>query len=160
MEHISNFLEKLVNSPLLYIFSVFVIIYCLRKGIFSVNTGAVQLGRTKGREREILSKQISYINLHMGTIAVQLCKQFPEVNKYHIKYVVELLIDELVKRVTLNHISLDEIYVEDTTLTLVQISRKRSEKDYFWSEEFEAFTREEVKKILTQLLNIRKKLDK
>lgn len=159
-EFIGNVGVKLLDRPLLYILSILIVWFLLKRGLFSINTGAFSLGRTRENERRILSAQINYVTLETETIANEMVNKFPNINPYHTKYVMEKVLDEFVKRITLNHITNDEAYIEDTYEVVLAIVRKRCKNEYFWGEEYEKYCRDKVKHILLHLLDIRNRLSK
>lgn len=155
-ESIGRVLSKLAESPALWIFSVGMIYACMKRGMIRINTGAVQIGRTRDNERNIIAEQISWATLHCDAIAQKMCNDLPHINKFHIKYCVERIQNEIVRRIACNHLSLDEVYQNNLYLTLLDITRKRANDKFYYSEEFESFVRQEVTDILTALINIRK----
>lgn len=160
MEHFKDVLIQIINSPLLYILTIVVLFILLKTGLLSVDTNIVRLGKTRENERAILAAQISYLSLHFGAISTKMVKERNDINPYHIKYTVEKLHDEMVRRCAINHISNDPIYEQDVYLTLIDIVRKRAGDDYFWSTDFEQFVKDEVRTMLIQLLNIRNRMNK
>lgn len=159
-ESLKDIIIKLFESPLLYVGTIGVLFILLKKGLISVDTGAVKIGKTRDNERAIIAAQISYIQLHLGAISVKMVKEMKNIQPYHIKYVVEKLGDEMVRRCAVNHISSDPVYLQDTYLTLIDIVRKRAAADYFWGPDFEQFVKDEVSIMVTQLLSIRSRMSR
>lgn len=155
-ESIGHVLSKLAESPALWIFTIGMLYALMKRGMIRINTGAVQIGRTRDNERAIIAAQISYATLHCDAIAQKMCTDLPHINSYHVKYVLEKIQNELVRRIATNHLTLDEVYQNDLYLTLLDVTRKRASDKFFYTDEFEQFVRKEVTEILTSLINIRK----
>lgn len=160
MEQVKDILIKLLESPLLYIATIVILIFLIKKGLLQIDTGPVKLGRTRANERHILAQQISFINLHMDALSMEFIRKLPEVQPYHTKYVLNKIGDEFVRRVSVNHISLDQVYLDDVYMTVVDLTRKRANHEYFWSKEFEDLVRDQVKTIVEHLINIRNRMSK
>lgn len=160
MEHFKDVLVKLVESPFLYLLTMFVLFVLLKKGLITIDTPAIKIGKTRSNERHILAQQISFINLHIDALAMEFIRKLPEIDKWHIKYTLNKIGDEFVRRASVNHISLDQIYLEDVYMTIVDMSRKRANHDYFYTKEFEDFVREQCKIIITHLIDIRNRMSK
>lgn len=160
MEQLKDILIKLFESPILYIITILIFIFLIKKGLLQIDTGPLKLGRTRSNERHILAQQISFINLHMDALSMEFIRKLPEVDKWHTKYVLNRIGDEFTRRASVNHISLDQVYLDDVYMTVVDMTRKRSNHEYFWSQEFEQFCREQCKIIVEHLIEIRKRMSK
>lgn len=160
MEHAKDIIIKLFESPVLYIISIAVILFLLKKGLLSIDSSVVKLGRTRDNERRIIAAQMQYVTLHLDAIAMKMVKEMKDITPMHIKYVICRIQDEFVRRIVVNHISADNTYVNEVYLTIVDITRKRAAADYFWSADFEEFARKEVEEIIIALLNIRNRMSR
>lgn len=160
MEHAKDILIKLFESPFLYIATILVLIFLVKKGLLQIDTNVVKLGRTRSNERHILAQQISFINLHMDALSMEFIRKLPEIDKWHTKYVINRLGDEFVRRASVNHVSLDQVYLDDVYMTIVDMTRKRANHEYFWTKEFEDLVREQVKVIIEHLIEIRTRMSK
>lgn len=160
MEHAKDILIKLFESPFLYIATILVLIFLVKKGLLQIDTNVVKLGRTRSNERHILAQQISFINLHMDALSMEFIRKLPEIDKWHTKYVINRLGDEFVRRASVNHVSLDQVYLDDVYMTIVDMTRKRANHEYFWTKEFEDLVREQVKVIIEHLIEIRNRMSK
>lgn len=160
MEQIKDILIKLLESPFLYIVTIVIFIFLIKKGLLQIDTGPVKLGRTRANERHILAAQINFINLHFDALSMEFVRKLPAVDKWHTKYVLGKLADEFVKRVSVNHISLDQVYLDDVYMTIVDLTRKRCNLEYFWSKDFEDFVRDQCKIIIDHLIDIRNRMSK
>lgn len=157
---ISNILQTLIHSPILYCITLIVMVMLLRKGLFKLNIGGLTLGRSPETERRIIASQISYCTLSIEAIANQLCKDLNHINSWHIKYVLEKILDEYVRRISVNHLTSDEVYIEDVVLTILAITRKRANDPYFYTKEFDTYVYNETKKIITHCVDIRSRMSK
>lgn len=160
MEHFKDVLVKLVESPFLYIGTLVIFIFLVKKGLLQIDTGPVKLGRTRSNERHILAQQISFINLHIDALSMEFIRKLPEVDKWHTKYVLNKIGDEFTRRASVNHISLDQVYLEDVYMTIIDMTRKRANHEYFWTKEFEDLVKEQCKIIIEHLIDIRNRMSK
>lgn len=160
MEHFKEFFIHLINSPLLYIFTIVGLFILLKTGMLQIDTPAIKLGKSKDLERRIIGSQIDFLTLHFSALSSKMKMRMPDVNKYHTAYVCEKLLDEAIKRCCLNHITNDEVYIEGLTQTFLDIIRKRSQKEVFWEKQFEDFVYDEAKNIVSKLISIRVRLSK
>lgn len=159
-ESLKDILIKIIESPLLYVGTMGVLFVLLKKGLISIDTKSVKIGRTKDLERRIISSQIDFLTLHFSALSSKMRIRMPDVNKYHTSYVCEKLLDEAIKRCCVNHITNDDVYIEGLTQTFLDIIRKRSQKELFWEKPFEDFVYDEAKFIVNKLLSIRARLSK
>ena len=160
MEHFKDVLVKLVESPFLYLLTMFVLFILLKKGLITIDTPAIKIGKTRDNERSIIAAQLAYTTLHFDAIAQKMCLDKPHINPDKIKYVVGRLQDEMCRRISVNHISTNDVYENEVYLTLLDLTRKRSADPYYWSSDFEEFVRVETKTILATLVSIRNRLTK
>lgn len=160
MEHIKEITIQLLNSPILYLVSIAVLLILVKTGLLTIDSGPIKLGRTRDNERAVIAAQIAYITLHFDAIAQKMCLDKPHISPDRIKYVVGRLQDEMCRRISVNHISTNDVYENEVYLTLLDMTRKRSADPYYWSSEFEEFVRVETKTILATLVSIRNRLSK
>lgn len=160
MEHAKEIIIKLFESPFLYIATILVLIFLVKKGLLQIDTNVVKLGRTRTNERRVIAQQISFINLRMDALSMEFIRKLPEIDKWHTKYVLNKIGDEFVRRVSVNHISLDQVYLDDVFMTVVDLTRKRANHEYFWTKEFEDLVREQTKTIIEHLIEIRNRMSK
>lgn len=159
-ESLKDIIIKIVESPLLYVGTMGVLFVLLKKGLITIDTKAVKIGRSKDLERRIISSQIEFLQLHFSALSSKMKMKMPDVNKYHTAYVCEKLLDEAIKRCCINHITNDDVYIEGLAQTFLDIIRKRSTKEMFWEKAFEDFVYDEAKFIVARLLSIRMRLSK
>lgn len=158
MEQVKDVLIKLLESPILYILSVVVAIFLLKKGLLRIEAGPLQLGRTRDNERKIVGSQIDYLVKHLHAVAGELEFKYKDINRYKIKYVCELIVDEMIRVVVVNHISNDEKYKEEIFNNLMYIIKSRTQSIQFWNTEFRHFVKTEVDEMLDHLISIRKRM--
>lgn len=159
-ESLKDIIIRLFESPMLYVGTMGVLFILLKKGLISVDTGTVKIGKTRDQERRIISSQIDFLTLHFSALSSKMKIKMPDVNKYHTAYVCEKLLDEAIKRCCVNHITNDDVYIEGLAQTFLDIIRKRAAKEMFWEKAFEDFVYDEARFIVTKLLSIRARLSK
>lgn len=125
------------------------------KGKISFKGHGLKIGADE-TERTILRRQTNYIEHEMDSMASTLLKQHPDFDTWRTKYIVEKVYDEYIRAIHWNHINDSDSYVDDIYGTVLAIIRKRAEKDWFWSTDFENFLKEHTSKMITKLVKIRK----
>lgn len=155
MEHVVSIVKVVLNSPWLYMVTFGSILFLILTGRFKYKGHGLNIGGADD-ERTILRRQTNYIDHEMDAIASTMLKEHPDFDRWRTKYIVEKVYDEYIRAIHWNHISNSTSYVDDIYGTLLAIVQKRSEKDYFWTDEFKSFLKEHTTKVVAKLVNIRK----
>ena len=134
---------------------ILVILGVLSKmGVLKISTPSVTLGNDGEIERNIIRQQLDYCLLHLNGLEANLPKP-DDYNEYLGKLIVEKVYDEFVNWVTFNHISKAQAYVELKQERIVNLIRQYTVKEEFRTKEFEDMVRDDVKKIIEDLIRIR-----
>lgn len=156
-----DIIKELISQPPLYMFSIMVIIVLAQKGMFRIHTDKFTIGKSDRQdERLIVSAQINAALLETEAIAAEMELKYPEFGHWHISYVLEKCADELIRRVCVNYMTDDKVYIEDVYLTLLSIIRKRCHAPLFYTEEFEKYCYEKTEHIVKRLYDLRKRMTK
>lgn len=84
-------------------------------------------------------------------------KDIPEdVNKYRVRFVNEKIYDEIVKWISFNHITKDDVYVEVKQNIVWGLITTYTDREFFKTEELHEAVNAEVKRIIYKLVDIRK----
>lgn len=152
---VSNILTSpnsiIVLSALLIL--VLIVTILVKKGYVSLDLKGVKVG-IADTERKIMRYQMDYCSLICTTFIDQ--QKLPEgCDPYRIKWVNELLFDEMVKWISYNHISTDKFYVETKQEQIWAIIVASTDKDFFHSPDLKKAVTDEVARIIERLVEIR-----
>lgn len=158
MEHLSNIIQSLFSNPYLYLITLGILVVLVITGKLRINVKGIKIG-TDEKERLIIGRQTRYVDNELAALASTLLKEHPEFDPWRTKYVCEKVLDEYVRAIYMNHITDTEGYIDDRYETNLAIVQKRVERDYFWSDEFKKFLRDNTEKMVKKLYKIRKEMN-
>lgn len=127
----------------------------LRTGKLQIKTKSVQLGKTdiEENERKIMRQQMSFLHVSAEGMVSQLPK---DLDIWRAKYVIAKVCDILEEAILYNHIQRgDEQYISIKQKLVYNAVLKRTEKDYFRTQEFKDTCDKFVRDMLTEFVNIR-----
>ena len=106
-----NFLRTVVGvGALVILFAVLV-----KKGLISFKGRGLKVGNTNEEELAIVRTQIQWCEADCNNMLMELTKKLPEgtsMNEYKARYTIEKVLDELVKIIIFNHITLEPTYIK------------------------------------------------
>lgn len=127
----------------------------LRTGKLTIKTKAVRLGKAEieENERKIMRQQMSFLHVSAESMASQLPK---DLNIWQAKYVMAKVCDILEEAILYNHIQRgDEKYINIKQKLVYNAVLKRTEKDYFKTQEFRDICDKFTRDMLNEFVNIR-----
>lgn len=134
--------------------------FLLRSGRLVVKTNSVQLGKTDimERERTILRNQMSFLHISAeGMVSVLP----PGLDLWRTKYVISKVCDVLEEAILYNHINRgDETYIKIKQKLVYNAVLKRTDNEYFKSEEFRGICDKFTRDMLNEFCNIRETYSK
>ena len=134
--------------------------FLLRSGRLVVKTKSVQLGKTDimERERTILRNQMSFLHISAeGMVSVLP----PGLDLWRTKYVISKVCDVLEEAILYNHINRgDETYIKIKQKLVYNAVLKRTENEYFKTDEFKGLCDKFTRDMLNEFCNIRETYSK
>lgn len=127
----------------------------LRTGVLQVKTKSIQLGKAsiEENERKIMRQQMSFLHISAEGIASRLPSNL---DVWRTKYIVAKVCDVLEEAILYNHIERgDEKYISIKQKLAYNAVIKRSEDDYFKTQEFHDLCDKFVRDMLNEFVNIR-----
>lgn len=107
----NNFWKTVIGiGALIILFAVLV-----KKGLLSFKGHGLSVGHTNEEELAIVRTQIQWCEADCNNMLRELTNNLPEgtdMNEYKAKYTVEKVLDELIKIVIFNHITLEPTYIK------------------------------------------------
>ena len=133
---------------------VIIVTILVKKGLISLDLKGVKVGIAEN-ERKIMRYQMEYCSLICTTFIDQ--QKLPQgIDAYHVKWVNELLYDEMIKWIAYNHISDDLFYITNKQEIIWAIIVAHTENAFFHSDELKKVVFDEVEDIIKHLVEIRK----
>lgn len=132
----------------------------LRTGRLTVKTKSVQLGKAdiEENERKIMRQQMSFLHVTADGMVSQLPK---DLEIWRTKYVISKVCDVLEEAILYNHIKRgDEQYIRLKQQLVYNAVLKRTDKEYFKTQEFKDMCDKFTRDMLTEFINIREVYDK
>ena len=127
----------------------------LRTGRLQIKTKSMQLGKAdiEENERKIMRQQMSFLHVSAEGVISQLPK---DLDMWRAKYVMAKVCDVLEEAILYNHIQRgDEKYINIKQQLVYNAVLKRTEKDYFKTQEFKDLCDKFTRDMLTEFINIR-----
>lgn len=153
-EAIGNVLTSSNAIPVLIVCGAAIVVLSIlgKYGLLNIHTKNFTLG-VSDKERQIIRNQLEF--------AESFCMSFkiPKVegyNEYIGKYILERMYDEVVKWISFNHITDDDVYVhikQEKVFNLIQTLAQREE---YKSDEFKELVDKGVETLIKELIKIRK----
>lgn len=158
MEWLRDILTSANAIPVM-VFALVVIIIGLvmvKKGTLSFNGKGVKIGASDN-ERAIIRNQFEYIY----AIVEGFADRFPtHLDQYRVKYVLARVEQEFYKIAVFNHISDKSEYIKTKQEIVYNAILKRTDDDFFRSQEFKEMVYSSTETIIKRMLEIRKQYEK
>lgn len=162
MEWLSSLVAALTNGYGLLLVAVIAVvgIYLIKKGKLSINTKHVNLGVKEIREQEAYIRQMQweFITSYIDGTRAKLPEEVRNTDKC--KYILKCVCDIYESAVCINNIRKDQAYKDLKFDLLVSSVLKRTDKDWFKSEEFYALARSVNDRLIDKLVDIRSLYEK
>lgn len=152
-------IAKILTNSNAFLVLVFLVIFTViiiglaHTGLLEIHTKAFRMG-ADDREREIIRQQVEWTGLHLEEMENTMPKP-SGYKEWRGKYIVERIFDEYIDWIVLNHLSRSSSYIEIKQDKIVALVKKLTVLDYFHTAEFEEFLREDTKKSIIKLIQIR-----
>ena len=127
----------------------------LRTGKLQIKTKSMRLGKAdiEENERKIMRQQMSFLHISAESIISRLPS---DLDVWRTKYIIAKVCDVLEEAILYNHIERgDEKYISIKQKLAYNAVLKRSESDYFKTQEFHDLCDKFVRDMLNEFVNIR-----
>lgn len=129
-----------------------------KKGLISFKGKGLTIDDGKDNEREteraIIRSQMMFVRTEISDFYVKV-PEFEERNDWRLKYVIERCQDVFYEAISINHITLEPVYVELKQKAVWNEVIQNSESNYIINEDFKKEVYDETKRILAKLIEIR-----
>ena len=140
---------------ILFVLVVVLVIGCAKLGLIKIQTDKISVGNNASDvERTIVRNQIEWCKTSIYAYEKQI-PRFEGYDEYLGKYIGELVFDEIVKWIVLNHIEDKKTYIGIKQEIVWNIIQARVKDDNMRTDEFKDFVYRYVEHVIKNLVSIR-----
>ncbi len=135
--------------------TVLIIVFLLgRKGLIKVNTKHIQIGNEL-TQRELIRRQVETAHTFIMSLYGKIVTDENKYNGYFTKYILERVYDKVIEWIIFNHITTNQLYVQDKQESLCNLVYMMNVKDEFKTPEFKQRMNNWTKELIEQLVKVR-----
>ena len=139
----------------LIIILVILVIVFAKKGVIKIHTDKVSVGDVSGDvERTIMRNQIEWAKLECEAFERKI-PRFEGYDEYRGKFIIEKILDEIIKWIAFNHIEETKTYIDIKQSIVWNIVLKYAINDMMMSRSFKKEVDRQVEKVVKNLVRIR-----
>ena len=159
-----EWLVDLINSsnaiPIIIIAILLIVIIAIlaKKGIVSFKGKGLTVGNNE-TERTIIRNQIMFVNTEISDFYNKI-PLFDGRDEWRLKFIMEKCLDVFVDAISLNHITLEPMYIELKCRAVWDEVLQNSDNPNILSDDFKKTIYDETKKIIEKLISIREYYNK
>ena len=159
-----EWLASVLNNPnswksFIFFFITFIMLIILvKKGIISFKGKGLTVGNNE-TERTIIRNQIMFVNTEISDFYNKI-PFFDGRDEWRLKFIMEKCLDVFVDAISLNHITLEPMYVELKCRAVWDEVLQNSDNHNILSDDFKKTIYDETKKIIEKLIDIREYYNK
>ena len=159
-----EWLVDLINSsnaiPIIIIVVLLVVIIAIlaKKGIISFKGKGLTVGNNE-TERTIIRNQIMFVNTEISDFYSKI-PFFDGRDEWRLKFIMEKCLDVFIDAISLNHITLEPMYVELKCRAVWDEVLQNADNPNILSDDFKKTIYDESKKIIEKLISIREYYNK
>lgn len=154
-------ISKLGTTPLTLLFAaglIICVIVMIKKGIISFKGKGLTVGNNE-TERTIIRNQIMFVNTEISDFYSKI-PFFDGRDEWRLKFIMEKCLDVFVDAISLNHITLEPMYIELKCRAVWDEVLQNSDNPTILSDDFKKTIYDETKKIIEKLISIREYYNK
>lgn len=145
------------NAWFILIFLVAVIVIGLilgRIGLIKVNTKHVQIGNEL-TQRELVRRQVETAYTFVMSLEGKIITEGSTYDRYITKYILERVYDKVIEWIIFNHITTNQLYVQDKQENIENLVYTMVVDDNFKTPEFKRRMDNWVKELIEQLVQVK-----
>lgn len=160
MEWLASVLTSSNAIPIIIIIVLLVVIIAIlaKKGIVSFKGKGLTVGNNE-TERTIIRNQIMFVNTEISDFYSKI-PFFDGRDEWRLKFIMEKCLDVFVDAISLNHITLEPMYIELKCRAVWDEVLQNSDNPTILSDDFKKTIYDETKKIIEKLISIREYYNK
>lgn len=149
-----NFLKSVVGiGALVILFAILV-----KKGLISFKGKGLKVGNSD-TERTIIRNQIMFVKTEISDFYIRI-PNFEGRDEWRLKYIMEKCLDVLIDAVSLNHLTLEPVYVDLKCRAVWDEVLQNSDNTNILTDDFKKVVYDETKHIIEKLIEIREYYNK
>ena len=125
-----------------------------KHGFLTIRTKHFTIG-SKVSEREIIRREAETAYNFIMSIEGKIVNDTENYNKWFIKCILEKIYDKAIEWIMFNHITLNQLYVQDKQDTVLNLIYSLPIKDDFKTPEFKQRVENWVKELIEKLVNVK-----
>lgn len=161
-ESIQNVLTSKNGTSLTLIIAALVVLVLVigiklgKAGYLNINTKHVHIG-TKVSERELIRRQIETAHDFVMSIEGKIISEnnSADYNTYFTKYILERVYDKVIEWIMFNHITVNQLYIQDKQDTILSLIYGLPIHEDFKSPEFKTRVENWVRELIERLVNVK-----
>ena len=159
-----EWLASILNNPnswksfIFFFITLIILIILVKKGIISFKGKGLTVGNNEA-ERTIIRNQIMFVNTEISDFYSKI-PFFDGRDEWRLKFIMEKCLDVFVDAISLNHITLEPMYVELKCRAVWDEVLQNSDNPTILSDDFKKTIYDETKKIIEKLISIREYYNK
>lgn len=138
---------------LIFVVLSFVVVL-IKTGFLKIYTKHVKLGN-KISERELIRRQIEKAHEFVMGIEGKIYTDTTKYNGYFTKYILERIYDKVIEWIMFNHITVNQIYIQDKQETILNLIYALPINEEFKTPQFKEQVEKWVKELIEQLVNVK-----
>ena len=129
-----------------------------KKGLISFNSKGLKVGNN-GTERTIIRNQIMFVKTEISDFYNRI-PDFEGRDEWRLKYIMEKCLDVIVDAISLNHLTLEPVYLDLKCRAVWDEVLKNSDDPHILTDDFKKVVYDETKYIIEKLIEIREYFNK
>ena len=159
-----EWLASILNNPnswksfIFFFITLIILIILVKKGIISFKGKGLTVGNNE-TERTIIRNQIMFVNTEISDFYNKI-PFFDGRDEWRLKFIMEKCLDVFVDAISLNHITLEPMYIELKCRAVWDEVLQNADNPNILSDDFKKTIYDETKKIIEKLISIREYYNK
>lgn len=145
--------ENSVKSFIFFFITLITLVVLVKKGVISFKGKGLTVGNSE-TERTIIRNQIMFCKTEISDFYSRI-PNFEGRNEWRLRFIMEKCLDVLIDAVSLNHITIEPVYIELKCRAVWNEVLQNSEDPRVLTDDFKKVVYEETKKIIEKLVEIR-----
>lgn len=125
-----------------------------KAGLLNIHTKHVHIGKNVS-ERELIRRQIECAHDFIMSIEGKIVTDNTRYNGYFTKYILERVYDKVIEWIMFNHITINQLYIQDKQDTILNLIYALPINDDFKTPEFKSRVENWVKELIERLVNVK-----
>ena len=146
------------KSFIFFFITLIILIILVKKGIISFKGKGLTVGNNE-TERTIIRNQIMFVNTEISDFYSKI-PFFDGRDEWRLKFIMEKCLDVFIDAISLNHITLEPMYVELKCRAVWDEVLQNADNPTILSDDFKKTIYDETKKIIEKLISIREYYNK